>query len=154
MVTVTAFVIALATIATHVWPRGAATLYAAVQFEVRLAEEQTAPGLVRTPIAGTDRVLELVNGLGIEKVILAFVTPLILAAHVQDMAVGGTIREGALMPDLIESMRPLFEPQHVAVIGASRTAGKLGRTVSYACHGGREHRGSAACQSHSHVTSS
>src|SRR5205085_6392508 len=38
--------------------------------------------------------------------------------------------EGELMPDLIESMRPMFEPQHVAVIGASRTAGKLGRTVT------------------------
>ena len=38
--------------------------------------------------------------------------------------------EGALMPDLIESMRPLFEPRHVAVIGASRTPGKPGHTVT------------------------
>jgi acyl-CoA synthetase (NDP forming) len=34
------------------------------------------------------------------------------------------------MVDLIESLRPLFEPRHVAVIGASRTPGKRGHTVT------------------------
>ena len=34
------------------------------------------------------------------------------------------------MPDLIESLRPLFEPKHVAIIGASRTPGKRGHTVT------------------------
>jgi acyl-CoA synthetase (NDP forming) len=34
------------------------------------------------------------------------------------------------MPDLIVSLRPLFEPRHVAVIGASRTPGKRGHTVT------------------------
>ena len=34
------------------------------------------------------------------------------------------------MADLIESLRPLFEPRHVAIIGASRTPGKRGHTVT------------------------
>jgi acetate---CoA ligase (ADP-forming) len=34
------------------------------------------------------------------------------------------------MPDLFESLRPLFEPRHVAIIGASRTPGKHGHTVT------------------------
>jgi hypothetical protein len=59
MVTVTAFVVALAAVGAYVWSGGGATLQAAVRFEVRLAEEQPAPGLVRAPITGTDRVIYL-----------------------------------------------------------------------------------------------
>ena len=34
------------------------------------------------------------------------------------------------MSDLLQSLRPLFEPRHVAIIGASRTPGKRGHTVT------------------------
>lgn len=59
MVVVTAVVVALAAVGSHVWSGGGTTLQAAVRFEVRLAEEQPAPGLMRAPIIGTDRVIYL-----------------------------------------------------------------------------------------------
>jgi hypothetical protein len=40
-------------------PRGSATVYAAVRFEVRLAEEQPAPGLREVRMPGSDRVIYL-----------------------------------------------------------------------------------------------
>src|ERR1051325_1668618 len=48
-------------------------------------------------IARPDGLLKFVNGLRIEKVILATVAPLILSAHLEDMPVYGPIRKGALM---------------------------------------------------------
>jgi hypothetical protein len=58
MATIAFFVVALAAAGSHVWSGGGATLQAAVRFEVRLAEDQSGPGLVRTPIAA-DRVIYL-----------------------------------------------------------------------------------------------
>ena len=55
--TIAAFVAALAA-GSYVWSGGGATLQAAVRFEVRLAEDQDGPGLLRTPLAG-DRVIYL-----------------------------------------------------------------------------------------------
>ena len=52
LATITVFIAGLAAVGSHVWSGGSATLQAAVRFEVRLAEEQSAPGLVRTPIPG------------------------------------------------------------------------------------------------------
>ena len=51
-------------------------------------------------VAPANRLLELVNGLGIEQVILALATPLVLAAHVERPALRGTIRERAAMTAL------------------------------------------------------
>ncbi len=59
MVVVTASVVAFAALGSHRWSGGDATVQAAVRFEVRLAQEQSAPGLIRTPIVGTDRVIYL-----------------------------------------------------------------------------------------------
>jgi hypothetical protein len=58
LATIAVFGAGLAAVGSHFWSGGNATLEAAVRFEVRLAEEQPAPGLVRTPIAG-DRVIYL-----------------------------------------------------------------------------------------------
>ena len=40
-------------------PRGSATVYAAVRFEVRLAETQPATGLIAARVSGSDRVVYL-----------------------------------------------------------------------------------------------
>src|SRR5215472_12122745 len=48
-------------------------------------------------IAGADGLLELVDRLGIEQVIFTAVPPLVLAADIEDMAVGRAIGESALM---------------------------------------------------------
>ena len=40
----------------RIWWQGAATLQAAIRFEVRLAEDQPGPGLREAQIAGSDRV--------------------------------------------------------------------------------------------------
>ncbi len=41
----------------RIWWQGAATLQAAIRFEVRLAEDQPGPGLREARIAGSDRVV-------------------------------------------------------------------------------------------------
>ena len=41
------------------WPRGDATVHAAVRFEVRLAEHQPAPGLRPAVVRGSDQVVHL-----------------------------------------------------------------------------------------------
>jgi hypothetical protein len=41
----------------RIWWQGAATLQAAIRFEVRLAEDQPGPGLHEARIAGSDRVV-------------------------------------------------------------------------------------------------
>jgi hypothetical protein len=41
----------------RIWWQGAATLQAAIRFEVRLAEDQPGPGLREAQIAGSDRVV-------------------------------------------------------------------------------------------------
>jgi preprotein translocase subunit SecD len=41
----------------RIWWQGAATLQAAIRFEVRLAEDQAGPGLREAQIAGSDRVV-------------------------------------------------------------------------------------------------
>jgi hypothetical protein len=52
-------VIGILAVGARTGPRGSATVYAAVRFEVRLAEEQPAPGLREVRIPGSDRVIYL-----------------------------------------------------------------------------------------------
>lgn len=59
IVAVSVVVVALGTIGLQIWSEGGATLQAAVRFEVRLAEERPIPGLVYTPLPGSNRVIYL-----------------------------------------------------------------------------------------------
>jgi hypothetical protein len=46
-------------VGSQIWPHGAATLQAAVRFEIRLAEDQPAAGLRAARAAGSDRAVYL-----------------------------------------------------------------------------------------------
>jgi hypothetical protein len=59
IVAVSVAVVALAAVGLQIWSEGGATLQAAVRFEVRLAEERPTPGLVFTPLPGSNRVIYL-----------------------------------------------------------------------------------------------
>ncbi|PYR27213.1 MAG: hypothetical protein DMF98_06525, partial [Acidobacteria bacterium] len=50
-------VVGIVAVGARIWWQGAATLQAAIRFEVRLAEDQPGPGLREARIAGSDRVL-------------------------------------------------------------------------------------------------
>jgi len=52
-------VVGLVTVGSQIWPRGGATLQAAIRFEVRLAEELPSPGLREARIAGLNRAVYL-----------------------------------------------------------------------------------------------
>jgi hypothetical protein len=56
---VSLIVIGILAVGARTGPRGSATVYAAVRFEVRLAEEQPAPGLREVRVPGSDRVIYL-----------------------------------------------------------------------------------------------
>ena len=59
MAVVAAILIAIAALGSRTGPQGSATVYAAVRFEVRLAEEQPGAGLRGAKVAGSDRVIYL-----------------------------------------------------------------------------------------------
>jgi len=54
-----ALIVVIAAIGSQIWSHGAATLQAAIRFEVRLAEDHPAAGLREAQIAGSDRVVYL-----------------------------------------------------------------------------------------------
>jgi hypothetical protein len=56
---IAAFIIAAAALGSRGGPQGSATVYAAVRFEVRLAEDQAGAGLREVKVAGSDRVIYL-----------------------------------------------------------------------------------------------
>lgn len=56
---VAAVVMAVVAMGSRTGPRGSATVYAAVRFEVRLAEERPADGLREARVSGSDRVVYL-----------------------------------------------------------------------------------------------
>src|SRR5206468_9270757 len=49
-------VVGIVAVGARIWWQGAATLQAAIRFEVRLADDQPGPGLREAQIAGSDRV--------------------------------------------------------------------------------------------------
>jgi preprotein translocase subunit SecD len=51
--------VGFAVVRPQIWPRGSATLQAAVRFEMRLAEDAAGPGLEEARVANTDRVIYL-----------------------------------------------------------------------------------------------
>jgi hypothetical protein len=59
MAVVAAILIAIAALGSRTGPQGSATVYAAVRFEVRLAEDQAGAGLRGAKVAGSDRVIYL-----------------------------------------------------------------------------------------------
>jgi len=54
-----AIVVGIVAVGSQIWPRGGATLQAAVRFEVRLAEAQPAADLLEARVAGSAKVLYL-----------------------------------------------------------------------------------------------
>jgi len=52
-------IVAIIAVASQIWPRGGATLHAAVRFEVRLAEDHQTAGLQEARVSGSDRVVYL-----------------------------------------------------------------------------------------------
>lgn len=59
MAVVAAILIVIAALGSRTGPQGSATLYAAVRFEVRLAEDHAGAGLREAKVAGSDRVIYL-----------------------------------------------------------------------------------------------
>ena len=59
MAVVAAILIAIAGLGSRIGPRGSATVFAAVRFEVRLAEEQPGADLRAAKVTGSDRVIYL-----------------------------------------------------------------------------------------------
>jgi hypothetical protein len=59
MALVAAILIAIAALGSRTGPQGSATVYAAVRFEVRLAEEQPGADRRAAKVAGSDRVIYL-----------------------------------------------------------------------------------------------
>jgi hypothetical protein len=59
MAVVAAILIAIAALGSRTGPQGSATVYAAVRFEVRLAEEQPGADRRAAKVAGSDRVIYL-----------------------------------------------------------------------------------------------
>ena len=59
LVTATLGIISILAVGSQIWPRGGASLQAAVRFEVRLAEDAPAAGLREARVSGTDRVVYL-----------------------------------------------------------------------------------------------
>lgn len=56
---ITLIILAILAVGVQLWPRGGATLQAAVRFEVRLAEDHQTVGLQEARISGSDRVIYL-----------------------------------------------------------------------------------------------
>lgn len=52
-------VIGVLILGTLLWPRMGFETHARVRFEVRLAEDRPAPGLIEAPVSGTDRTIYL-----------------------------------------------------------------------------------------------
>jgi hypothetical protein len=61
MALVAAILIAIAALGSRTGPQGSATVYAAVRFEVRLAEEQPGADRRAAKVAGSDRVIYLLD---------------------------------------------------------------------------------------------
>jgi SecDF, P1 head subdomain len=61
MAVVAAILIAIAALGSRTGPRGSATVYAAVRFEVRLGEEQPGADRRAAKLAGSDRVIYLLD---------------------------------------------------------------------------------------------
>jgi hypothetical protein len=61
MAVVAAILIAIAALGSRTGPQGSATVYAAVRFEVRLAEEQPGADRRAAKVAGSDRVIYLLD---------------------------------------------------------------------------------------------
>jgi hypothetical protein len=59
MTTAAVILLAAAAAGSRIWPHGSSTVYAAVRFEVRLAEDHAAAGLREARVAGSDRAIYL-----------------------------------------------------------------------------------------------
>ncbi len=115
----------------QIWPRGNATLEAAVRFEVRLAEEQPAPGLEEVQVAGSHRALYLhpetvVTNSDIVGARVVLETAAHFSISLTFNATGATKIERATADHIGRPMAILIDGQ---VVAAPRVTGRIGASA-------------------------